>query len=190
MALITTVTVATVLFAPEAARADQPPPDFGQSRPATPIAADTAPASSQAQATMVAVPGGTFAIGRDDATDDQKPAHTVKLEAFRIDRTEVTNAAFAEYLNHLGLVLDRPFGAGAVAPDGGKDAVLLREGPYGSQIQYPIIALNDENSKIDFDGRRFVASRDYANRPVAETTWAGARAYCEWRGARLPTEAE
>ena len=26
--------------------------------------------------------------------------------------------------------------------------------------------------------------------PVTETTWAGALAYCRWRGARLPTEVE
>lgn len=28
------------------------------------------------------------------------------------------------------------------------------------------------------------------NYPGTETTWAGARAYCHWRGARLPTEVE
>ena len=28
------------------------------------------------------------------------------------------------------------------------------------------------------------------NHPVTEMTWAGAFAYCNWRGARLPTEVE
>ncbi len=178
--------------------AQQAPPDFGQGagpgvgqlRPPAAMTAANAPLSTRANLEMRSIPAGTYPIGRDDATPDQRPAHRVKLGAFRLDRTEVTNAAFAEYLNQLSLRLAGPFPAGGARPEGGHDIELLREGPYGSQIQYPIIALNDENSKIDFDGQRFVASAGYADRPVAETTWAGARAYCQWRGGRLPTEAE
>jgi formylglycine-generating enzyme required for sulfatase activity len=33
-------------------------------------------------------------------------------------------------------------------------------------------------------------SLQFANYPVIQVTWAMAKAYCEWRGARLPTEAE
>lgn len=172
------------------AHAHQAPPDFNRSRPAAAITAEHAPLSFRAQAGMIDVPAGTWTLGRDDAAADQKPAHRVTLAAFRIDRTEVTNSAFAEYLTLLGLRLARPFVAGAATADAGEDVPLLREGPYGTHTRYPVIALNDENAKIGYDGRRFVASPGYENRPVAETTWAGARAYCEWRGARLPTEAE
>ncbi len=31
---------------------------------------------------------------------------------------------------------------------------------------------------------------DFANFPVIQVTWPMAKAYCEWRGARLPSEAE
>ena len=45
---------------------------------------------------MVYVPAGAFQMGSSyadpEASDDEKPAHTVYLDAFWIDRTEVTNA--------------------------------------------------------------------------------------------------
>lgn len=51
-------------------------------------------AFSQAGVGMVAVPGGTFAMG-SDATASEQPAHNVTLGAFYIDTVEVTNAAWA-----------------------------------------------------------------------------------------------
>ncbi|MBB3808563.1 formylglycine-generating enzyme family protein [Pseudochelatococcus contaminans] len=166
------------------------PPDFSTLRPAKAPTAANAPVSVKAQADMIAIPAGTYPIGRDDAAADQKPAHAVALKAFRVDRTEVTNAAFAEYLNLLGLRVSGPFAGGKLAENAGEDATLLREQRWGVHNQYPIIALNDENARIGHDGNRFVSAAGFEDHPVAETTWAGARAYCNWRGARLPTEAE
>jgi formylglycine-generating enzyme required for sulfatase activity len=45
--------------------------------------------------TMVYVPGGTFKMGSDTGAEDEKPVHDVTLDAFWIDRTEVTNAQYA-----------------------------------------------------------------------------------------------
>ncbi len=44
---------------------------------------------------MVFVPAGPFEMGNNFGPDDEKPAHTVTLDAFWIDRTEVTNAIYA-----------------------------------------------------------------------------------------------
>ncbi|MCK4449625.1 MAG: formylglycine-generating enzyme family protein, partial [Anaerolineae bacterium] len=48
---------------------------------------------------MVYVPGGTFQMGSSegdsDADDDEFPQHTVTLDGFWIDQTEVTNAQYA-----------------------------------------------------------------------------------------------
>jgi formylglycine-generating enzyme required for sulfatase activity len=48
---------------------------------------------------MVYVPGGTFQMGSDasdpDADDDEFPRHSVTLDDFWIDQTEVTNAQYA-----------------------------------------------------------------------------------------------
>jgi formylglycine-generating enzyme required for sulfatase activity len=47
---------------------------------------------------MIYVPAGEFTMGSldadRDARDEEKPAHTVNLDAFWIDKTEVTNAQY------------------------------------------------------------------------------------------------
>jgi len=45
---------------------------------------------------LVYVPAGEFTMGSDSGSDDEKPVHTVTLNAFWIDRTEVTNAMYAK----------------------------------------------------------------------------------------------
>ena len=47
---------------------------------------------------MAAIPGGTFAMGSDapDANENEKPIHTVTVAGYRLDRTEVTVAAYGE----------------------------------------------------------------------------------------------
>jgi serine/threonine-protein kinase len=44
---------------------------------------------------MVFVPGGTFQMGSTDAETNEYPPHSVSLDNFWIDRTEVTNAQYA-----------------------------------------------------------------------------------------------
>jgi serine/threonine-protein kinase len=45
--------------------------------------------------TMMYVPAGSFTMGSDAYEDDEKPAHLVTLDAFWIDKFEVTNAMYA-----------------------------------------------------------------------------------------------
>jgi len=51
---------------------------------------------------MVEIPAGEFTMGNDGGDDDEKPAHTVTLEAFEIDMFEVTNADFARFVEETG----------------------------------------------------------------------------------------
>jgi formylglycine-generating enzyme required for sulfatase activity len=44
--------------------------------------------------TMVYVPAGEFLMGSNDGAADEKPMHTVALDAFWMDQTEVTNAQY------------------------------------------------------------------------------------------------
>ncbi len=63
---------------------------------ATNLPASTGPAASANVAGMVYIPGGEFMMGRDDGTEYERPAHKVRVEAFYIDKTEVTNEQYAE----------------------------------------------------------------------------------------------
>jgi len=151
----------------------------------------TAPVSAAAQAEMIAVPGGAYPIGDTDARPSARPAHTVELDAFAIDRTEVTNAAFAEFLNALDLTVHRPFAVTeAVRADFGPDTrpELLEEGRNDSL--YPLIGLDDPEVRIAYRDGRFAPAAGHGDHPAAEVTWRGARDYCLWRGARLPSEVE
>ena len=89
-------------LAAQTASPSTPPPRFPQAARFDP---QTAPASARQHASMVSIPAGTYPIGSPAqhplANPAAIPAHRVTIKAFRIDRTEVTNAQFAEFLNAL-----------------------------------------------------------------------------------------
>jgi gamma-glutamyl hercynylcysteine S-oxide synthase len=189
--LCTAVLVATGLNVVQASSASAiSPPDFGRLDPDS-LSVQRSPLSAAADQAMIAVPQGDYPMGRTSGPQDQRPQHEVRLPAFRIDRIEVTNTAFAEYLNALKLEVSGSFDIGRIDAANASDTsyALLAEGREGSG-RYPIIALDDEQSRIVLEEGRFTAAPGYEDHPVAETTWAGARAYCLWRGGDLPSEAQ
>ena len=55
------------------------------------------PLITQTDSRMIYIPGGTFDLGNDASEEnDEKPVQTVRIDAFYIDETEVTNAAYAQ----------------------------------------------------------------------------------------------
>jgi len=116
---------------------------------------------------MVHVPGGTFQMGSSqediDAAlemcqrnsgsskclrvwfENESPQHPITLDAFWIDRTEVTKAQYYQCV----------------------------ESGHCDQVDCE----PELNPKLP-------------DQPVACVDWSHAQAYCEWAGARLPTEAE
>ena len=47
---------------------------------------------------MVAIPGGSFAMGRDNGPADEKPAHRMFLPTFYIDQDLVTVVDFVQFV--------------------------------------------------------------------------------------------
>jgi formylglycine-generating enzyme required for sulfatase activity len=112
---------------------------------------------------MVYVPGGEFQMGSMDGGSDEQPVHTVMLDDFWIDQTEVTNAQFAAFLNEQGN-----------QTEGGTTWLQLES----------------EDCLIEQVGGEYRPKSGYADHPVIMVSWYGANAYCKWAGARPPTEAE
>jgi iron(II)-dependent oxidoreductase len=150
-----------------------------------------------ASAQMVRMPGGAYTIGTDSGRADERPAHLVTLEPFWLDRFEVTNAQFVEFLEavlanrsvDIRLVGNAAPGAADARVIQGDDAMLLMENTPAPNRR-TLVALNDEQSRISVKEGRLVVQPGFEQHPMNEVTWYGARAFCAWRGARLPTEAE
>ncbi|HEB91629.1 MAG TPA: hypothetical protein ENI85_18785, partial [Deltaproteobacteria bacterium] len=90
---------------------------------------------------------------------------TVTLAPFEIDRTEVTNAEFQRFVDETGHV--------SRAEERGYSWDVTR--CSRCDWRHPRADRRAENHPDD---------------PVVHVAWSDARAYCEWAGARLPTEDE
>ncbi len=130
--------------------------------------------------TMLQIAAGNFTMGSQDGASDERPAHTVFLESFSIDRYEVTNAQYADFLNQLHPEIVRRSAYTAVIKDGVPLIYLYPIYREGRNVGCPIL----------YDNGRFEVERHEANTPVRFTTWHGAIAFARFHGKRLPTEAE
>jgi sulfatase modifying factor 1 len=51
---------------------------------------------------MVLIPAGEFQMGSNDGHEDERPVHTVDLDAFYMDKYEVTNAQYKKFIDATG----------------------------------------------------------------------------------------
>jgi iron(II)-dependent oxidoreductase len=126
------------------------------------------------------VPPGAFIMGTNDrrlAYDNERPAHEVWVDRFRIDLHPVTNAAFARFVADGGYTrLDLWDDAGRrwLADSGARHPAQWRRGEDGRWYERHF-------------GRVTPLILD---QPVVHVCWHEAAAYARWAGKRLPTEAE
>jgi formylglycine-generating enzyme required for sulfatase activity len=115
---------------------------------------------------MVYVPAGKFSMGRDYIPENEKPVHIVNLDAFYIDKYEVTRGAFGQFVKDKGYkTTAERLGSG----------VVLR--PTG---------INDTK---DVSWRNCGFDQN-DNHPVVLVSWDDAKEYENWAGKSLPTEAQ
>lgn len=139
-----------------------------------PIVVDT---STRAQdgMVMVHVPAGEFPMGSAPrgagAFPNEKPQHTVYLDAFWIDRTEVTVALFRAFVEASGYV--------TTAEKKGSAYAWVESAKEWQQV-----------SGADWQHPFGPGSNAEDSHPVVQVTWSDAAAYCAWVGGSLPTEAQ
>jgi len=67
----------------------------------SPTPATTPAPGETIKADLVEIPGGTFQMGRNNGPFQERPEHSVTVQKFLMDRTEVTNAEYAEFVRQM-----------------------------------------------------------------------------------------
>ena len=126
---------------------------------------------------MIPVEGGTFMMGNNAGSKDEKPVHKVTLNSFYIGEYEVTLKDFRKFVNATGYKTD------AEQPD-----------TFRRKHGLPPRGINNGSWKMNVNNSP-VPATDSMN-PVGNISWNDAMEYCKWlskstgKTFRLPTEAE
>ncbi|MDI7861628.1 formylglycine-generating enzyme family protein [Rhizobiaceae bacterium n13] len=165
--------------------------------PASVQETSSAPSAEHAGRDLVWIPGKTYMMGSERHYPEEAPVHPVTVDGFWIDTTPVTNRQFAEFVKATGHVTmaekapdpkDYPgaipemLRAGSLVftppskPVSGPDISQWWTFKFGANWRHPLGPRSDIRGKFDH--------------PVVHVAYSDARAYAEWAGLDLPTEAE
>ncbi|MDE0317874.1 MAG: formylglycine-generating enzyme family protein [Candidatus Poribacteria bacterium] len=125
-----------------------------------PSARDSLPPVNDTPDGMVLIPAGEFEMGRNQGAANERPVHTVYVDAFYMDIYEVTNAQYKVFID--------------ANPQWQKDNIAAE---YHDSVYLRL-----------WDGNNYPEGK--ADHPVVYVSWYAVMAYAEWAGKRLPTEAE
>ncbi len=160
-----------------------------------------------APAGMVFIPNGELNMGgdNDQASQNEFPKHKVKIDAFFMDETEVTNEAFKKFVDATNYVTtaEREISWDSIKnqlPPGTPK-------PPDSVLQPGSLVFVPTNQPVSLDNPsawwRWTMGANWRNpqgkgstidkimnHPVVHLSYEDANAYAKWAGKRLPTEAE
>jgi sulfatase modifying factor 1 len=181
--------------------AQSAPAAFAQTKPAAPAPPGPPPEG------MVWIPGGEFSMGCDDprklphggpdAMPDARPIHRVSVDAFWMDRTEVTNRQYAAFVKTTGYItVAERTPTAAEFPDAPPENLVAgsvvfspppQQVPLDNHYQWWSYVKgaswrHPEGPKSRIEGRE--------DDPVTHIAFADAEAFAKWAGKRLPTETE
>ena len=155
---------------------------------------------------MVLIRGATYLRGNDkragngDYYPEESPSHKVTVSSFWIDKYEVTNSQFKEFVDATGYVT---FAEKALDKKFFTDAPAEQLKPGATVFSPPQEKINPKEKNDPWDwwsykvgacwkrpegGNSSIASR--MDHPVVCINIDDAKAFAKWKGKRLPTEAE
>ena len=119
---------------------------------------------------MIPIQGGSFTVGEKDeflTAPRNNETRTLTVSSFYMDKYEVTNLNWNEYLHWLEFVF------GAVAPE------LVDQARPDHKVWREDLAYNDPYEENYFEHPAF------SFYPIVGVTWEQAMAYCQWRTDRV-----
>ncbi|HSS22056.1 MAG TPA: SUMF1/EgtB/PvdO family nonheme iron enzyme [Pyrinomonadaceae bacterium] len=111
------------------------------------------------KADLVEIPGGTFTMGRDDGPAAEAPKHSATVPSFFMDKTEVTNAEYADFVRD----------AHHTPPQDWNDST---KPPHGTE-QWPVVfvSLDDVAAFASWRSKRDKLQDNLAYRLPTEEEW-------------------
>jgi formylglycine-generating enzyme required for sulfatase activity/serine/threonine protein kinase len=139
-------------------RTSSTPPPLATTAPGTAAAVDL-----RCPKTMIPIAEGTFMMGAADGPEDERPVHSVSLNAFCLDMTEVQVGEYVQCVEAQACV------------------------PAPTEVRWKGITPED---KALYGAACNGSKKELYDYPVNCVSWDEAKAYCHWANKRLPSEEE